>query len=48
MIGVEGGSRRVGIEVLTKRVGSDCSVVGLKEVVKIDAKSVQSLIRPLA
>ena len=47
MIGVERGSRRVGIEVLVKRVGGDGSVIGFKEVIKIDAVGVQSLIRPL-
>ena len=40
MVRVERGSRRVGVEVLAKGVGGDCSVVGLKEVVKINAESV--------
>ena len=47
LIGIKGRSRRVGVEVLAKGVGGDGSVVSFEEVVKVDAKGVQSLIRPL-
>ena len=40
VIGVKRGSGRIGVKVLMKGVRGNCSVVGFKEVVKIDAKSV--------
>ena len=46
-IGVERGSRRVGIEVLAKGEGSNCSVVRAEEVMEMNAKGVNILIRPL-
>ena len=45
--GVKRRSGRVGVEVLAKRVGGNGSVVGFKEVTKIDAEGVQSLVGPL-
>ena len=46
-IRVERGSRGVGIEVLVKGEGGDCSVIRAEEVMEVDAKGIDVLIRPL-
>ena len=45
--GVKRRSGRVWIEVLTKGVGGDCSVVGAEELLEQKVEHVDVLIRPL-
>ena len=45
--GVKRRSRGVGIEILSKGVWGNWSIVTCKEVFKVDAESVKSLVRPL-
>ena len=47
MEGVEGRSRRVGIEVLLKGEGGYCSVIRAEEVLEEEVERVDVLIRPL-